>query len=250
MISSCPGCQLSHVIFTVNQLNFLLVSLFPRTVENASEFLHLVNKGLQLRVRNPTLVHAHSSRSHLVVTLTITTIVSGDNFGISWEDELTSQKLNKEVSCTVPQKIRENKSTFSSRASSPASSETTEKLKQIKTRLQLVDLAGSECVGMSGVTGAALRETSFINRSLSALADVLAAIAEQRPHVPYRNSKLTHLLQDAVGGDAKLLVMLCISPDQKYLAESMQSLGFGTRARQVQRGQVRKKNLPVPSKAK
>nr|XP_025973043.1 kinesin-like protein KIF25 isoform X4 [Dromaius novaehollandiae] len=116
------------------------------TVENASEFLHLVNKGLQLRVRHPTLVHAHSSRSHLVVTLTITTIVSGDNFGISWEDELTSQKRNKEVSCTFPQKMRENKSTFSSRASSPAQFETTEKPKQIKTRLQLVDLAGSECV--------------------------------------------------------------------------------------------------------
>ncbi|XP_062429646.1 kinesin-like protein KIF25 [Rhea pennata] len=220
------------------------------TVENASEFLHLVNKGLRLRVRHPTLVHAHSSRSHLVVTLTITTIVSGDNFGISWEDELTSQKLNKEISCTFPQKMRENRSTFSSRASSPAQFDATEKPKQIKTRLQLVDLAGSECVGMSGVTGAALRETSFINRSLSALADVLGAIAEQRSHVPYRNSKLTHLLQDAVGGDAKLLVILCISPDQKYLAESMQSLGFGTRARQVQRGQVKKKNLPVLSKAK
>ncbi|XP_029890764.1 kinesin-like protein KIF25 isoform X4 [Aquila chrysaetos chrysaetos] len=221
------------------------------TVENASEFLHLVNKGLQLRVRHPTLVHAHSSRSHLVVTLTITTVVSGDNFaGTSWEDEQTSQRLNKEVSCTFPQKMRENKSTSSSRASSPAQIEATEKMKQVKTRLQLVDLAGSECVGMSGVTGAALRETSFINRSLSALADVLGAIAEQRSHVPYRNSKLTHLLQDSVGGDAKLLVMLCISPDQKYLTESMQSLGFGTRARQVQRGQVKKKSFPVPSKAK
>lgn len=53
-----------------------------------------------------------------------------------------------------------------------------------------------------------------------------------------------------LGGDAKLLVMLCISPHQKYLTESMQSLGFGTRARQVQRGQVKKKNFPVQSKAK
>lgn len=52
---------------------------------------------------------------------------------------------------------------------------------------------------MSGVSGAALREVSCINRSLSALADVLGALAEQRPHVPYRNSKLTHLLQDAIG---------------------------------------------------
>ncbi|NXQ89938.1 KIF25 protein, partial [Nyctibius grandis] len=224
--------------------------LTHETVENASEVLYLVNKGLQLRVRHPTLVHAHSSRSHLVVTLTITTIVSEDIFGTSWEDEQTSQRLNKEVSCTFPQKMRDNKSTSSSRTSSPAQLEATEKLKQVKTRLQLVDLAGSECVGMSGVTGAALRETSFINRSLSALADVLGAIAEQRSHVPYRNSKLTHLLQDSIGGDAKLLVMLCISPHQKYLTESMQSLGFGTRARQVQRGQVKKKNIPVQSKAK
>ncbi|NXG44229.1 KIF25 protein, partial [Psilopogon haemacephalus] len=225
--------------------------LMYETVENASEFLHLVKKGLQLRVRHPTLVHAHSSRSHLVVTLTITTVVSGDNLaGISWEDEQTSQRLKKEISWTFPQKMRENTSTSSSRASSPAHLEATEKIKQVKTRLQLVDLAGSECVGMSGVTGAALRETSFINRSLSALADVLGAIAEQRPHVPYRNSKLTHLLQDSIGGDAKLLVMLCISPGQKYLTESMQSLGFGTRARQVQRGQVKKRNCPLPSKAK
>ncbi|XP_033916688.1 kinesin-like protein KIF25 isoform X2 [Melopsittacus undulatus] len=200
--------------------------LTHETVESASEFLHLVNKGLQLRVRHPTLVHAHSSRSHLVVTLTITTVASGDSFGTSWEDEQTSQRLHKEVSCTFPQKLRESKSTSSSRASSPAQLEATEKMKQVKTRLQLVDLAGSECV------------------------DVLGAIAEQRSHVPYRNSKLTHLLQDSVGGDAKLLVMLCISPDQKYLTESMQSLGFGTRARQVQRGQVKKKNFPVLSKVK
>ncbi|NWU12517.1 KIF25 protein, partial [Cephalopterus ornatus] len=224
--------------------------LTHETVENASEFLYLVKKGLQLRVRHPTLVHAHSSRSHLVVTLTITTVVFGDNFGTSWEDEQASQRLNKDVSCTFPQKTRDSISASSSGTSSPVQFEATEKIKQVKTRLQLVDLAGSECVGMSGVTGAALRETSFINRSLSALADVLGAIAEQRSHVPYRNSKLTHLLQDSVGGDAKLLVMLCISPGQKYLTESMQSLGFGTRARQVQRGQVKKKNFPIPSKVK
>uniref|UniRef100_H3B776 Kinesin-like protein n=1 Tax=Latimeria chalumnae TaxID=7897 RepID=H3B776_LATCH len=127
-------------------------------------------------------------------------------------------------------------------------SERTQTVQAVKSKLQLVDLAGSECVGMSGVTGAALRETSFINRSLSALSDVLGALAEQRPHIPYRNSKLTHLLQDSIGGDAKLLVMLCVSPIQKYLAESLQSLGFGTRARQVQRTPARKKILASPSK--
>ena len=53
--------------------------------------------------------------------------------------------------------------------------------------------------GMSGVTGAALREASNINKSLSALADVLGALAEHRQHVPYRNSRLTHFLQDSIG---------------------------------------------------
>lgn len=54
-------------------------------------------------------------------------------------------------------------------------------------------------LGISGVQGAALREASFINRSLSALSDVLVALAEHHSHIPYRNSKLTHLLQDSIG---------------------------------------------------
>lgn len=69
----------------------------------------------------------------------------------------------------------------------------------VEAALLALTIAFFSTLGMSGVTGAALRETSFINRSLSALADVLGAIAEQRSHVPYRNSKLTHLLQDSVG---------------------------------------------------
>ncbi|XP_077342714.1 kinesin-like protein KIF25 isoform X1 [Lithobates pipiens] len=167
------------------------------------DVLDLVKKGLQLRVKHSTLIHANSSRSHLVVTLTVT----------------TSAKSGEAVD------------TFNS-----------QKHKPIKTKLQLVDLAGSECVGMSGVQGVALREASFINRSLSALSDVLGALAEHRTHIPYRNSKLTHLLQDSIGGDAKLLVMLCISPCQKFTTETLQTLGFGTRACQVSRVPVKKKH--------
>lgn len=63
-------------------------------------------------------------------------------------------------------------------------------------------------LGMSGVTGMGLRESSYINRSLSALADVLGALAEHRSHVPYRNSKLTYLLQDSIG-------MSCVIETQK-----------------------------------
>ncbi|XP_008122860.2 kinesin-like protein KIF25 isoform X1 [Anolis carolinensis] len=221
-------------------------------VEDAEQFLELVNKGLQLRVKHPTLVHAHSSRSHLVVTLTLTTVLSEEDYGISCSGDPSSQRQSKEHFLTSSHSVRDDTSSFPSRASSPASfvSESMGKLKQMRTKLQLVDLAGSECAGMSGATSSVLRETSFINRSLSALADVLGAISEQRPHVPYRNSKLTHLLQDSIGGDAKLLLMLCVSPSQKYITESLQTLGFGSRARQVQRGQAKKRNPLALSKSK
>uniref|UniRef100_A0A8C3G1U2 Kinesin family member 25 n=1 Tax=Cyclopterus lumpus TaxID=8103 RepID=A0A8C3G1U2_CYCLU len=177
--------------------------MFHRTVHNASEVMQIISSVLKLRAHCPTLVHTDSSRSHLVVTLTISS--KSPNALALGETRCISQAA-------------------------------------FRTKLQLVDLAGSECVGMSGVSGAALWEVSCINRSLSALSDVLGALAEQRPHVPYRNSKLTHLLQDAIGGDAKLLVMLCVSPTQRFITESLQSLGFGSRARQVQKELPRRKN--------
>ncbi|XP_074121268.1 kinesin-like protein KIF25 [Sminthopsis crassicaudata] len=223
--------------------------LIYELVESPAEFMRLINKSLQLRVKHPTLVHADSSRSHLVVTITLTISVPFDSFA----DQQSSQNLCKEILCITPQKVMKGeKPSFFSRGLSPAPTplDPTEHQKQVQTKLQLVDLAGSECVGMSGVTGTSLRETSFINRSLAALADVLGALSEHRGHIPYRNSKLTHLLQDSIGGDAKLLVMLCVSPCQKYLAETLQSLGFGSRARQVQKVQAKRRNLLVSSKSK
>ena len=63
---------------------------------------------------------------------------------------------------------------------------------------------------MSGVKGVALREASYINKSLSALADVLGALAEHRSHVPYRNSRLTHFLQDSIGQGVCVCVCVCV----------------------------------------
>ena len=93
---------------------------------------------------------------------------------------------------------------------------------------------------MSGVTGEALTEAKHINRSLSSLSDVLGALSEGRTHIPYRNSVVTRLLQDSLGGDAKMLLIVTVGPEAKYTQQSIHSLGFGSRARQVVRGAATK----------
>ncbi|XP_077568443.1 kinesin-like protein KIF25 [Stigmatopora nigra] len=221
------------------------VSFTQESVGDAEEVARIMSRVLRLRAHCPTLVHADSSRSHLVVTLTIS---SKSPNAQALARCLQSAKKRESWSPKCRRAMRNSpeegfQTPNSSASLSPCHSPRLGGAQSpFRTKLQLVDLAGSECVDMTGVSGGALWEVSCINRSLSALSDVLAALAEQRTHVPYRNSKLTHLLQDVLGGDAKLLVMLCVSPTRRFVTESLQTLAFGVRARQVQREPLRKKS--------
>ncbi|EQB77903.1 kinesin-like protein KIF25 [Camelus ferus] len=262
--------------------------LTRESVHSAVELMTLVAAALRLRAKQATAVHADSSRSHLVITVTLTAAASsrsteealtvrgplsptipylraGDsNWGLaphairasgtelgafSTADRQSDQSPPAELRGPTPQRPAPGRRPGATRTVSSVSPRTRGLGQgsqgpggQVLSKLQLVDLAGSECAGVSGVTGSALRETSLINRSLAALADVLGALSEGRGHIPYRNSTLTHFLQDALGGDAKLQVIVCVSPCQKHVAETLQSLGFGARARQVERG------CPAPRK--
>ncbi|XP_066439345.1 kinesin-like protein KIFC3 isoform X2 [Eleutherodactylus coqui] len=115
-------------------------------------------------------------------------------------------------------------------------------------KLYLVDLAGSERVSRSGAAGERLREAQCINRSLSALGDVFSALRTQQAHVPYRNSKLTYLLQEALSRDGKALLLLQVSPAEQNLSESLCSLRFGERVRSVELG-VPSKKIELPPSA-
>mmetsp|Transcript_19700 Transcript_19700/g.38525 ORF Transcript_19700/g.38525 Transcript_19700/m.38525 type:complete len:1205 (+) Transcript_19700:638-4252(+) len=108
-------------------------------------------------------------------------------------------------------------------------------------KLVLVDLAGSERVGKSGAQGAQLKEAQAINKSLSCLGDVISALESKAAHVPFRNSKLTTLLQDSLGKDNKALMILQVSPTTFNAQESTCSLNFAARVRHCELGKAKKK---------
>ncbi|KAL2017114.1 hypothetical protein VTK56DRAFT_2586 [Thermocarpiscus australiensis] len=95
--------------------------------------------------------------------------------------------------------------------------------------LNLVDLAGSERLKQSQAEGDRMRETQNINKSLACLGDVIEALGRGSAHVPYRNSKLTHLLQYSLGGNSKTLMFVMVSPLEAHLRETITSLRFATK---------------------
>ncbi|KAK9567539.1 kinesin-like nuclear fusion protein [Aspergillus fumigatus] len=108
--------------------------------------------------------------------------------------------------------------------------------------LNLVDLAGSERLSHSQATGERLKETQNINRSLSCLGDVIAALGQGKEggHIPYRNSKLTYLLQFSLGGNSKTLMFVMCSPLQAHLAETLTSLKFATKVHNTHIGTAKR----------
>lgn len=103
-------------------------------------------------------------------------------------------------------------------------------------KLNLVDLAGSENISKAGneKNGVRTRETVNINQSLLTLGRVITALVERTPHIPYRESKLTRLLQESLGGRTKTSIIATISPGHKDLEETMSTLEYANRAKNIQ----------------
>ena len=117
----------------------------------------------------------------------------------------------------------------------------------LKGTLSLVDLAGSERLDRSGAVGARLKETVAINKSLSSLTDVFVAIGNKQGHIPFRNSKLTYLLQNSLSGDGKTLMMVNLSPTEESFGESMCSLKFAQQVNQCELGKPKRQIKDMPA---
>nr|VZI31377.1 unnamed protein product [Spirometra erinaceieuropaei] len=145
-------------------------------------------------------------------------------------DVIDEGKANRHVAVT-------NMNEHSSRSHSvfmiTVRQENLETQKKLHGKLYLVDLAGSEKVSKTGAEGAVLDEAKNINKSLSALGNVINALVEGNAHVPYRDSKLTRILQESLGGNARTTIVICVSPSEYNRGETNSTLLFGMRAKSI-----------------
>lgn len=114
---------------------------------------------------------------------------------------------------------------------------------ELSSKLNLVDLAGSERADKTGAEGATLKEGAAINQSLMALGGVINALAESKPFVPYRNSKLTRLLQESLGGNSATIMVANVSPADYNAEETIGTLRYASRAKKIQNKVVRNEDV-------
>ena len=177
-------------------------------VHSVQDIERIMKLGQENRSVGSHNFNEHSSRSHLVVTVYI------KRTGVE-NDPNSDDKDNAD----------KNRSKIS--------------------QLHLIDLAGSERLDKTGASGERLKEAQNINKSLSALGDVIGALgarstSKTKKHVPYRNSKLTWLLSNSLSGNSKVLMLVCVSPTMMCTNETMCSLQFAQRCRATSLGQAKK----------
>lgn len=145
-------------------------------------------------------------------------------------------KMNKKVAST---KMNADSSRSHSIFLINVKQENLETQTKLTGKLYLVDLAGSEKVGKTGAAGETLEEAKNINSSLSALGNVISALASgTKTHVPYRDSKMTRILQDSLGGNCRTTIIICCSPAEYNEAETKSTLLFGVRAKTIKNSVV------------
>ena len=190
-------------------------------VRSPQEIYGLMERGGAMRATGSTKMNELSSRSHAVF------IIIAEQSETTYLDE-----HGREMSVEDFHKL----------VKSRAHGEQGRKLLETNVRqsfkvgkLNLVDLAGSERVRLTGATGQRLEESKSINQSLSALGNVIAALTDPRgrQHIPYRDSKLTRILEDSLGGNCKTTMMAMISPALEAFVESLSTLKFANRAKNI-----------------
>ena len=180
--------------------------LHEEVVKNSEELANCLDKGSVYRTTSSTLMNATSSRSHAIFSVTIEQHILEGLYG--QEKPADNQEQAQEF---------------------------------MTAKFHFVDLAGSERVKKTGAVGDQMKEGININKGLLALGNVISALTDESKktfHVPYRDSKLTRILQDSLGGNSRTSFIACISPSDMNFEETLGTLKYASRARNI-------KNKPV-----
>ncbi|NXV48837.1 KIF27 protein, partial [Uria aalge] len=182
--------------------NTVIVGAKEFQVECADEVISLLESGNAARHTGTTQMNEHSSRSHAIFTISI---------------------------C-------QKQSTESQKNTDAAQDSSWKSVQVIASKFHFVDLAGSERVTKTGNTGERFKESIQINSGLLALGNVISALGDPKRksvHIPYRDAKITRILKDSLGGNAKTVMITCISPSSSDFDESLNSLKYANRAKNI-----------------
>ncbi|XP_077400857.1 kinesin-like protein KIF21A isoform X6 [Vanacampus margaritifer] len=182
------------------------VGVTTRTVNSAAEMIQCLKLGALSRTTASTQMNVQSSRSHAIFTIHLSQVrmCSPDN------DNATDNR--------------------------PAGNSDLGEFETLSAKFHFVDLAGSERLKRTGATGDRAKEGISINCGLLALGNVISALGDRSKrstHVPYRDSKLTRLLQDSLGGNSQTVMIACISPSDRDFMETLNTLKYANRARNI-----------------
>ncbi|CAF2632483.1 unnamed protein product [Rotaria sp. Silwood2] len=191
--------------------NTIVIGASEHKCHSIDDVVNLLKKGSAVRHTGATQMNDESSRSHAIFTLYI-------------EQHLRDKNSNSTiVQASYDGMMQPLKSTFDE--------------SYLSAKLHFVDLAGSERVARTHNTGERFQESIRINSGLLALGNVVSALSDPKKraggHIPYRDSKITRLLKDSLGGNAKTLMITCVSPCIVDLDESLNALKYAHRASQI-----------------
>uniref|UniRef100_A0A8C1AWA9 Kinesin family member 21B n=1 Tax=Cyprinus carpio carpio TaxID=630221 RepID=A0A8C1AWA9_CYPCA len=175
--------------------------VMSRLVSSEEELLQCLKLGALSRTTASTQMNAQSSRSHAIFTIHLC------QMRVCPQPQLVHQHINHEP-----------------------------EYETLTAKFHFVDLAGSERLKRTGATGERAREGISINCGLLALGNVISALGDQSKkagHVPYRDSKLTRLLQDSLGGNSRTVMIACVSPSDRDFMETLNTLKYANRARNI-----------------
>ncbi|XP_056273815.1 kinesin-like protein KIF21A isoform X3 [Pseudoliparis swirei] len=185
------------------------VGVTTRTVSSEAEMMQCLKLGALCRTTASTQMNVQSSRSHAIFTIHLCQVrVCASDNQESESDNRVSTNGNSEM----------------------------DEYETLTAKFHFVDLAGSERLKRTGATGERAKEGIAINCGLLALGNVISALGDRSKrssHVPYRDSKLTRLLQDSLGGNSQTVMIACISPSDRDFMETLNALKYANRARNI-----------------